>query len=396
MQFSGRLGHHTGQNSIATLSAELKDAGIPILNLSDSNPTRHGLSPGGVVEALTSEACLDYHPEPRGLESARFALATRFGGRPDSYFLSVSTSEAYGWIFKLLCNPGDTVLVPKPGYPLFDALAGLEAVRTVQYHMEYRHPAGWVIDLEDLRTVASSSKAKAIVVINPNNPTGSYASSLERDAIVAFCAERGIALIADEVFFPYALEAKDDRTRFSGEGSCLTFALDGLSKLLCLPQMKLGWIRISGPVDDAREAAARLELIADTYLSAGAPAMNGLPALLQRADPFVLQLRQRLSLNLAAARTIFGGSGSPFRVLRCDGGWTALLEYPRYATEEETVLGLLRDEHLAVQPGYFFDLDRDGYLALSLILDPGVFSSAASRLRRYLEVPLRLSDSHIA
>jgi len=396
MQFSIRLGHHTGQNSIARLSAELKDAAIPVLNVSDSNPTRQGLTPGGVVEALTSGTCLDYHPDPRGLESTRLALAARFGGGADSYFLSASTSEAYAWIFKLLCNPGDTVLVPKPGYPLFDSLAGLEAVRTVQYHLEYRHPAGWAIDLDDLRTAATSSNAKAIVVINPNNPTGSYASSQERHAIVAFCAEQGIALIADEVFFPYALEAKDDRSRFGGETSCLTFALDGLSKLLCLPQMKLGWIRISGPTAVCREAAFRLALIADTYLSAGAPVMNALPALLERADPFVLQLRQRLSLNLASARTLFGGSDSPFRVLRCDGGWTALLEYPRYATEEETVLGLLRDEHLAVQPGYFFDLDRDGYLAVSLILEPEVFSSAMRRLRRYLDIPLRLSDSYNA
>lgn len=396
MQFSSRLGHHTGQNSITTLSAELKAQGVAILNISDSNPTRHGLSPGGVVEALTSQACLEYQPEPRGLESARLALATRFGGGVDSYFLSASTSEAYGWIFKLLCNPGDAVLVPTPGYPLFDSLAGLEAVRTVPYRLEYRHPAGWGMDLDDLRMAAIACNAKALVIINPNNPTGSYASATERNAIVAFCAERGIALIADEVFFPYALEANDDRTRFGGETACLTFALDGLSKLLCLPQMKLGWIRMSGPPALVLEAASRLELIADTYLSAGGPAMNALPALLDRADPFVRMLQHRLSLNLNAARTVFGGSDSPFRVLRCDGGWTALLEYPRYATEEETVLGLLREEHLAVQPGYFFEMERDGYLALSLILEPDVFDSAVRRLRRYLDVAVRLSDARIA
>jgi aspartate/methionine/tyrosine aminotransferase len=378
------------------VSAELKAMGVEILNISDSNPTRHGLTPGGVVEALSCQASLDYQPDPRGLESARLALAARFGGGADSYFLSASTSEAYAWIFKLLCNPGDTVLVPKPGYPLFDSLAGLEAVQTVQYRLEYRHPAGWAIDLHDLKTAAIVAKAKAIVIINPNNPTGSYASAAERSAIVSFCAEHGIALIADEVFFPYALEARDDRLRFGGETACLTFALDGLSKLLCLPQMKLGWIRISGPSEATREAATRLELIADTYLSAGAPVMNALPALLDRADPFVRLLQRRLSLNLAVARTVFGGADSPFRVLRCDGGWTVLLEYPRFASEEDTVLGLLRYEHLAVQPGYFFDLERDGYLALSLILEPEVFNAAVVRLRQYLDVPLRLSDAHNA
>lgn len=392
MQFSDRLGPATTQNPIAILSAELTATGVSILNISDSNPTRHGLTPGGVVEALSSRACLDYRPDPRGLASARLALAARFGGDADAWFLSASTSEAYAWIFKLLCNPGDVVLVPKPGYPLFDSLAGLEAVRTVQYRLEYRHPAGWGIDLDDLKEAAVADNAKAIIVINPNNPTGSYVSGAERNAIVAFCAERGIALIADEVFYPYELEATDDRSRFGGEQACLTFALDGLSKLLCLPQMKLGWIRISGPPADVQEAAARLELIADTYLSAGAPVMNALPDLLARADPFVRQLRDRLARNLAAARAIFGGSESPFRVLRCDGGWTALLEYPRYATEEVTVLGLLRDEHIAVQPGYFFDLERDGYLALSLIVEPEVFSMAAERLRGYLDNSLRLSD----
>lgn len=395
MQFSGRLGHQTGQNSIARVSAELKGAGISVLNISDSNPTRHGLNPGGVLAALSNRASLEYSPDPRGLESARHSLAARFGGAADSYFLSASTSEAYAWLFKLLCNPGDSVLVPKPGYPLFDSLAGLEAVCAVQYHLEYRHPSGWVIDLECLKSTAIACNAKAIVVINPNNPTGSYISIDERNAIVGFCTERGIALIADEVFFPYVIEADNTRSRFGGESGCLTFALDGLSKLLCLPQIKLGWIRISGPPDEVNEASARLELIADTYLSAGSPAMNALPFLLQRTDQFVNTLQERLSLNLAAARKIFAGMGSPFRVLRCDGGWTALLEYPRYATEEETVLGLLRNEHIAVQPGYFFDLERDGYLALSLILEPEVFHAALLRVHRYLDVPVRLPDSHI-
>jgi len=385
MKFSGRLGRDTGQNAIAALTARIVASGSSILNLSDSNPTRHGLTPGGVIEALADRACLEYRPDPRGLASARLALAARFGGNADSYFLSASTSEAYAWIFKLLCDPGEAVLVPKPGYPLFDSLAGLEAVRAVPYRLEYSHPGGWSIDLDQLRATAIASGARAVVVINPNNPTGSYASAGERAAIVGLCAELGMAIIADEVFFPYAVDGSPDRSSFGGESACLTFVLDGLSKLLCLPQMKLGWIRVSGPAPAVAEAASRLEIIADTYLSAGAPAMNALPALLEKADPFVELVRERLALNLSAARAAFGGLDSPYRVLHCGGGWTALLEYPRYAAEEETVLGLLRDECIAVQPGYFFDMERDGYLALSLILEPPAFAGAVNRLRRHID-----------
>ncbi len=385
MRFSNRLGHDTGQNALAALSQRLAADGRTILNLSDSNPTRCGLSPGGVLEALSDPACLRYSPDPRGLESARLALSARFGGDAGSYFLSASTSEAYSWVFKLICDPGDAVLVPKPGYPLFDSLAGLESVRAVPYRLEYSHPGGWAIDMDDLASAAETSGAKAVVVINPNNPTGSYASLAERAAIVGLCASRGIAVIADEVFYPYALEAGDSRSRFGGEDGCLTFALDGLSKLLCLPQMKLGWMRVSGPLVDAAEAVSRLEHIADTYLSAGAPAMNALPALLGRADALVASVRGRLAANLAAARSVFGGDGSPYRVLRCDGGWTALLEYPRYDSEERIALGLLGEELIAVQPGYFFDMERDGYLALSLILEPAAFAEGAARVRRHID-----------
>ncbi|PKL26505.1 MAG: aminotransferase [Spirochaetae bacterium HGW-Spirochaetae-3] len=394
MRFSRRLGSDTGQNALSALLERLAADGETILNLSDSNPTRCGLSPGGVLEALSDPACLRYRPDPRGLESARLALAGRFGGDAGSYFLSASTSEAYSWVFKLLCDPGDSLLVPKPGYPLFDSLAGLEAVRAVPYRLEYSHPGGWAIDMDDLAAAAEASGAKAVVVINPNNPTGSYASRAERSAIVDTCAERGMAVIADEVFYPYAIEAGDSRSRFGGEDGCLTFSLDGLSKLLCLPQMKLGWMRVSGPRGEADEAGSRLEHIADTYLSAGAPAMNALPALLGKADALVASVRERLSANLASARSVFGGDGSPYRVLRCDGGWTALLEYPRYDSEERTALGLLREELVAVQPGYFFDMERDGYLALSLILDPVVFAEAARRVRRYIDALSLVRTAH--
>lgn len=385
MRFSGRVTGASDENSIAGAVRSMRSAGINIINLSDSNPTVHGLTPGGVVEALSSPASLIYSPMPRGLESAREALALRFGGGVSSYFLTASTSEAYAWVFKLLCDPGDTVLVPRPGYPLFDHLAGLEAIHAESYGLDYSHSQGWSIDLASMRSVATKSGAKAIVVINPNNPTGSFISAEERSSIVALCRELGMALIADEVFFPYSLDARLDRSRLAGETGCLTFALDGLSKLLCLPQLKLGWMRVSGPTEDVVEAEARLEVIADTFLSAGTPVMHALPTLLGKADALVASVNARLKTNLAAARSIFEYAGAPFRILRCEGAWTALLEYPRYEPEEAIVLGLLEHEHVAVQPGYFFDMERDGYLALSLVLEPGLFLEGARRVRGYID-----------
>ena len=385
MRFSGRVTGARDENPIALAVRDLRAAGVDILNLSDSNPTAHGLWPGGLVEALSDAGVHRYDPVPRGLPATREALAQKFGGSPGGYFLTASTSEAYSWLFKLLCDPGDTVLVPRPGYPLFDHLAGLEAVRAEPYRLEYAHPEGWSIDVDNVRSVAERTGARAIVVINPNNPTGSFLSQREQTSIVSLCAELGMALIADEVFFPYAIEARPDRCRIGGQDGCLTFALDGFSKLLGLPQLKLGWIRVSGPAELVAEAEARLEVIADTFLSAGTPAMLAAPALLGQSDAFVASVNARLRHNLAAARSMFEGAGSPFRILRCEGAWTALLEYPRYDTEEATVLGLLRDQHIAVQPGYFFDMERDGYLALSLILEPDRFVDGIRRVRHFIE-----------
>jgi hypothetical protein len=306
----------------------------------------------------------------------------------EEYFLSASTSEAYSWLFKLLCNPGDTVLVPKPGYPLFDYLAGLEAVKAEPYQLEYHHPGPWRIDLDQLREKALSTKAKALVLIHPNNPTGSYIAQNEREALLEICEQTGMAIIADEVFLPYCLEVLGQPKSFSGEGRCLVFTLDGLSKLVGLPQFKLGWLRLTGPAALVAEAGERLEIIADTYLSVGAPVMNALPALLQKADSFIQKLRLRLGANLAGAREVLGFGDSPYRVLRCDGGWTALIEYPRILTDEELALGLLREAGVYVHPGFFYDTGRDGYLAISLILEQELFSEGLGKLRTYLDILL--------
>jgi hypothetical protein len=371
-------------------------AGLECLDLADSNPTRVGASypDAELLAALADARNVRYEPDPRGLLRAREAIAARIaregGGRIDAdrIFCSASTSEAYSWLFKLLCDPGDAVAVPRPGYPLFDYLAGLEALRTVPFRLEYEHPRGWRIDLDSLADALGSGRARAVVLINPNNPTGSYVDGSEREAVVALAERHGAALISDEVFRPYALEA-EAAPSFAFEERVPTFVLDGMSKLAGSPQLKLGWLAIAGPEAWRAEAASRLEIIADAYLSASAMAMNAAPTLLAGADRFVANLRGRLSRNLAALRAELESPGSPFRVLACHGGWTALVEAPRYEPEEDAALALLERDGVRVHPGHFFDLERDGVYALSLILEPERFARGAALFRRRLEAPFR-------
>jgi len=362
-----------------------------LINLAESNPTRVDAAlPGGdILPALARPGCLSYEPDPRGLPSARAAVAAWYSScgltvDPADIFLSASTSEAYGWLFKLLADPGDSVLVPKPGYPLFEYLAGLEGVESIPYPLEYRHPRGWRTDLDALESALWSKRPKAVVLIHPNNPTGSYVDPGERPRILELCRAAGAAVIADEVFLPYALEDGPE-PGFAGETGTPCFVLNGLSKLLGLPQMKLGWIVLAGPKEYREEAAARLEIVADTYLSTGAPVLHAAPELLPRAPDFVRVLRSRLSSNLALLKDILEGELSPYRVLRCSAGWTAVLEVPRVTSEEDLALGLLREERVFVHPGYFFDFPREAFLTVSLLPGPEDFREGAERLRRYLD-----------
>jgi hypothetical protein len=331
---------------------------------------------------------LRYEPDPQGLLRAREALALTYKAvpgsghpAPEDLFLCASTSEAYAWLFKLLCDPGDAVLVPKPGYPLFDYLAGLEAVEGRPYRLEYAHPAGWRIDLDSVEAALAAGRAKALVLINPNNPTGSYVRVDERKALAALCAEYGCAIIADEVFFGFPVEEEaagnDGSSSFVGEEGVLTFVLDGLSKRLGLPQMKLGWIAASGPEKELSEAKGRLEIIADSYLSAGTPIQNALPKLLETSEHFARRCCDRLGANIAALRSTLEYPGSPHRVLRCRGGWTAIVESPRLFSEEELASILLREEGLWSLPGYFFDMEREAFFTVGLILQPELLERGA-------------------
>ena len=387
--FSTRLAWPSAVNALSALRAERRAAGLPLLDLSESNPTRVGLprDDSGILSSLGDRRNLLYEPDPRGLLRAREAVAASCEARgrrfdPDEVFLCASTSEAYGWLFKLLCDPGDAVLVPRPGYPLFDYLAGLESVRVRSYRLEYSHPSGWSIDLDSVASALAEGSVRAFVLINPNNPTGSYLSRREREAVVGLCARYGAAIIADEVFFDFPVEG-GERESLLGEDRVLSFVLDGLSKLSGLPQLKLGWILPSGPSRELAEAVGRLEIIADSYLSAGAPAMNALPAVLEEAVSFRRALSLRARTDLGLLRWILEGKDSPHRVLRCQGGWTALVESPRFESEEELALGLLRDAGVWVHPGYFFDMEREAYFAASLILPPEILKAGARAYRDF-------------
>lgn len=392
-RFSSRLPPPPPDNELARAWARRKAAGLERLDLADSNPTRVGASfpEPDLLAALGDGANARYEPDPRGLFRAREAIAARVaregpgeGFDAERIFCAASTSEGYSWLFKLLCDPGDAVAVPRPGYPLFDYLAGLEAARAVPYRLEYAHPRGWSVDLDSLEAALASGGVKAVVLINPNNPTGSYVGGAEREAVVALAERHGAALVVDEVFRPYALEA-EAAPSFAFEERAPVFVLDGMSKLAGSPQLKLGWIALAGPPAWRAEAASRLEVIADSYLSASAMAMNAAPALLAGADRFVAGLRGRLARNLASLRASLEGPSSPFRVLACHGGWTALVEAPRLEPEEDFALKLIEEDGVRVHPGHFFDLERDGVFALSLILEPERFERGVALFRRRFE-----------
>lgn len=396
MMLSSRTGFPAQANALSLLRAERLAAGQEVLDLSSSNPSANGLlhDPEMIARAFGSAANIRYSPDPRGLLPAREAVAAASAKEgaaavaPEDIYLCASTSEAYGWLFKLLCDPGEAVLVPRPGYPLFDHLAGLEGVRALGYRQEYSHPSGWRIDIEGIERLLGSAEGhgvRALVLINPNNPTGAYVRDTERRGLFDLCARHGLALIVDEVFFRFPLEERPGRSSFIGETGVPCFVLDGLSKRLCLPQAKLGWILVSGPRAEVEAAKTRLDIIADAYLSAGTPVMNALPSLLALEEGIRARTLSRMQASMRAYREILEGPGSPHRVLRCEGGWTALVESPRFAGEEELALRLLAEEGVFAHPGYFFDMEREPHFALSLILEEKTASEGARRYRAAFE-----------
>jgi alanine-synthesizing transaminase len=381
MAFSTRSSFDLSPNPLALALARVRETpDRTILDLSESNPTRASLPYDGdaIRQALTSPGAIRYEPHPFGLSSAREAVAREMsaGGvavDPSRVVLTASTSEAYAFLFKLLCDPGDEVLVPSPSYPLFAHLAQLESVKLAPYRLAY--DGAWHIDLASVRA-AITPRTRAVLSVAPNNPTGSYVKRDELDAL----AKLGLPIVSDEVFAGYPLREDPSRalSALQGHEAPLVFALGGLSKLAALPQMKLAWIGVGG--EKARVAAAldRLELIADAFLSVGSPVQHALPALLASRSAVETAIRVRTRRNLAFARD--AARGSPVTVLDAEGGWYAVLRLPGTKPEEEWALGLLEEDGVYVHPGHFFDFEEEAYMVVSLLTVEATFEEGMRRI----------------
>jgi aspartate/methionine/tyrosine aminotransferase len=380
--FSSRFHWQTPPNRITQAIAAKRAAGVRILDLTESNPTHAGLHyPGEILRAFEDPAMLAYEPLPAGTPAAREAVSAWYAARGHSVpaeriLLTASTSEAYAYLFKLLTNPGDQILVPRPSYPLFQFLADMESVIVRQYSLYYH--GGWSIDLHGL-SQAITPRTRAIVLVNPNNPTGSYVKRGELLALTELCAQRGIALISDEVFADYSLTEDADRVvTLAGVEECLAFSMSGLSKVAGLPQMKLGWIVVNGPAALRAKAWENLEWIADTYLSVSTPVQCAAARLLAAGETVQRQIRQRASANLAFARASLAGSAA--NILAVEGGWYITLQVPQIHSEEEWTLKLLQQSDVLVQPGFFYDFESEAYLVVSLLTAPEVFREGLQRL----------------
>lgn len=383
--FSARTPRSLLPSSMAQLLMQLKCARPDHLDLTLSNPTSVDLKRelSRVLPTLTNPAALAYAADPRGVLRARKALAQYYAARGvpdfplDQLFLTASTSEAYGFLFKLLADPGDEVLVPQPSYPLFDHLLQLESLRAVPYPLRY--DGSWHIDQGALPE-RITSRTRAIILVSPNNPTGSWTRADELDWLEARCEQHGLALISDEVFMDFAIKPPLDRVPvLAARERVLSFSLGGLSKTLGLPQLKLGWILVNGPAPQLSEALKRLEFITDTYLSVGSPVQEALPSLLEQLELLQRPILDRLRQNRACLER--EALTCPWvTVLPTEGGWSQLLRVPRVLSEDEWVSSLLRDQGVLVQPGYFFDLEPEGHLVLSLLTPPDRFEEGLHRL----------------
>lgn len=385
--FSNRLPGHAEVNALSRSVASLTAAGTSLVDLTESNPTRAGLPyPADLLSAAASDRALCYDPQPFGLRTAREAVSADYARRgvavdPECIVLSASTSEAYSWLFKLLCNPGESVLIPQPSYPLFEHLTRLESVRAVPYRLEYH--GRWDIDFESI--AAAKDDVRAVLLVSPNNPTGSYVTSREADTLAAICRERGWAIVSDEVFAEYALDAHAPATEIARRAKVLSFTLGGASKALGLPQMKLAWTIVDGPVKERIDALSGLELIADTFLSVNTPVQVAAPDLFRRAAPIRQAIHQRVSRNLTAARDVVR-TYPACEVLRVEGGWSAVVRVPATRSEEALALGLLQEEHVLVHPGFFFDFPHEAFVVVSLLPPEDVFADAFGRVLRYASV----------
>jgi alanine-synthesizing transaminase len=386
--FSKRTDWKLTPNRFTEVQRELHAAGREVLDLTISNPTRADLrcDAESILNSLSNREALEYDPQPKGLASAREAVAAYYREQhhefeidPAALILTTSTSEGYSYVFRLLCNPDDEVLVPKPSYPLFEFLADLQDVTLTPYPLLYDH--GWQVDFPSL-SQAVHPRSRAVVVVHPNNPTGSYISANERTQLNTFCREHDLALIVDEVFLDYPHDGAP-RPSFVRNPDVLTFTLSGVSKISGLPQMKLAWVAASGPVQAVTRAMDRLEVIADTYLSMSAPIQLAAATLLGQRKNIQPLLLDRVRMNLVELDRQLSEQKTSQR-LQVEGGWYAVLRVPVTQSDEELAIDLLRQASVLVHPGHFYDFPADGYLIISLLTQPGEFREGAGRILKFL------------
>ncbi|HEV8490922.1 MAG TPA: pyridoxal phosphate-dependent aminotransferase [Candidatus Angelobacter sp.] len=379
--FASRTNWNLKPNRLAEALERHKSSGRRLLDLSASNPTECGFNYNApaILQALGNAESLQYRPDPRGLKSARQAVSDYYAERGehvsvDDLLLTASTSEAYSFIFRLLCNPGDELLIPTPSYPLFDFLADVNDVKLIRYPLFYDH--GWHIDIHALKQ-AVTPRTRGVIVVHPNNPTGHFTRPEEVAQLNQLCSANQMAVIADEVFLDFSLGAA--AKSFVGNTGALTFTMSGISKISGLPQMKLAWLAISGPANLKREALVRLEMIADTYLSLNAPIQLAAPVLLQQRAAFQQQLMARVRANLAELDAQLTRE-KKFDRLNVEGGWYAVLRVPATRSDEDLAIDLLEKHDVYVHPGHFFDFPGEGYLVVSLITPEQDFAEGMRRI----------------
>ena len=383
LMFSQRTNWKLSLNRFAQALEELRATGTPILDLTASNPTECGFryDAAQILAAFQNPKSLIYEAQPKGLLAAREEVARYYlqdhGATvdPESLVLTTSTSEAYSYVFRLLCNAHDEILAPKPSYPLFDFLADLQDVTLIPYSLEYAH--GWFIDFHSVIR-ALTPRTRAILLVHPNNPTGSFVHEEEVRQLNELCRERNLALIVDEVFLDYSFDAARHRS-FVTNQEALTFTLSGLSKIAALPQMKVAWVAVTGPESLVRPAMDRLEVIADTYLSLNTPTQWAFPGLLEQRHSLHPQVRERVKENRARLQAALSKKTS-WQLLDAEGGWYAVLRVPADCSDEDLAIELLQKQHLLVHPGHFYDFPGEDHIVLSLITPTEVFREGVEKL----------------
>jgi len=385
--FARRTGWAFNSNKLIARLDEFKKAGVPFLDLTESNPCRCGFRypAEDILSALKDTENLSYNPSAQGLPEARRAVCGYYREkgidvRPEQVFLTASTSESYSLLFRLFLNTGERVLIPSPSYPLFDLLAQINDVVIDQYPLRYDHR--WSVDTNVLaRSIQKTTRA--IILVHPNNPTGSFIDRQELGDIIQIARKNKLVIICDEVFSDYVRDKGDVLPSVLGNKEVPVFVLSGISKILGLPQMKLGWIIVDGPPEMVADALPRLEIISDTYLSVNTPAQNALPAWLKLRKDIQAEITGRLSRNLECLKGCIRGVPG-LKSLDSQGGWYSVLRLPDGINEEEWIFGLLDEEHVFVHPGYLFDFPEEPYIVLSLLTPPEALAEGAEKIVRRL------------